>query len=252
MKTLYEVVCGSRAYGTDTPESDIDIRGVVVPPLEYFFGFSCHFEQQEHKDQEGNDSVHYDIRKFMKLAADANPNILELLFVPEDCIRIIDETFRPILENRNLFLSNKAKKTYIGYAKSQLKKMNPEQVDYDDTIVTWPTYNKKNAMHLIRLLRTGLELVSSGELHVHRPDAKELLEIRNGNWSYEQLIEHSRFLENEINKQESVLPDKPDMRALNLLCMECISENLHISVDIVREDVWNRNVDHYLEERKNK
>ena len=37
---LFKAVTGSRAYGTDTPESDTDYRGVFVMPRENFFGLS--------------------------------------------------------------------------------------------------------------------------------------------------------------------------------------------------------------------
>ena len=44
------------------------------------------------------------------------------------------------------------------------------------------------ALHLVRLLRMGIEILTTGDLQVWRHDADELLAIRNGAWTYEQLI----------------------------------------------------------------
>ncbi|MBF9672481.1 nucleotidyltransferase domain-containing protein, partial [Streptococcus pseudopneumoniae] len=78
--TILRVVHGSHLYGTNIEGSDRDEKGVCIPPIEYFFGFNSKFEQHETKDP---DCAVYDIRKFMSLAANCNPNILEILFVPE-------------------------------------------------------------------------------------------------------------------------------------------------------------------------
>lgn len=59
-------------------------------------------------------------------------------------------------------------------------------------------YDTKHAMHLVRLLRMGTEILSTGQVNVLRPDAKELLEIRDGKWSYDELLEYATKMDNEI------------------------------------------------------
>ena len=80
-KIIFECVTGSRLYGTSTPESDTDIRGVFIPPEEYYLGFLNKVEQVEDKV---SDVTHWELSKYLKLALDNNPNILELLFVPKE------------------------------------------------------------------------------------------------------------------------------------------------------------------------
>ena len=70
-RTILLVTHGSHAYGLSTPSSDVDIKGVAIPPADYFLGFNKKFEQAESKDP--NDMVVYDVRKFFALAADCNP-----------------------------------------------------------------------------------------------------------------------------------------------------------------------------------
>ena len=116
---ILECVTGSHAYGFARPDSDMDIRGITIPPLDYIMGM-YHFDQQTYP---GEDKVIYNLKKFMELAADCNPNIIELLFMPRQHIRFIDKHGEMLLDNRMLFLSKKARFTFSGYAIAQLKRI---------------------------------------------------------------------------------------------------------------------------------
>ena len=124
-RIIMSTLAGSHLYGTATEESDIDTRGVFIPTKEYFLGCFKHVEQIENKKE---DIVLYDIRKFCKLAADCNPNIIELLFVPivpskSKYYSVYSTHWHMIVENRDLFISKKARFTFSGYAISQLKRI---------------------------------------------------------------------------------------------------------------------------------
>ncbi len=84
-------------------------------------------------------------------------------------------------------------------------------------------YDTKHAMHLVRLLRMGEEVLKTGELLVKRPDAKELLCIRDGAWSYQQLVNYAQekddFIRNTLYKS-TLLPKKPDFNYAAELLME--------------------------------
>jgi len=116
---LFECISGSVLYGTNTQESDLDIRGVCLPPLKVLIDPFMSFNVKD--SFEGEDKAIYDLGKFFELCSQANPNIVELLFIPEDKIIFKNEKWNKILNNKNLFLSKKAKYTFTGYSFSQLK-----------------------------------------------------------------------------------------------------------------------------------
>lgn len=129
--TIFLALAGSRSYGTNRPDSDYDYRGVIIPPSSYAKGFLHSFEQKEGLDGYGEDSVAYDIRKFCKLAADCNPNIIETLFVPDKFVVLNTKYGRELRKNAHLFLSKKAKHTFSGYAFAQLKKIKRHKSWWD-------------------------------------------------------------------------------------------------------------------------
>lgn len=117
---IFMTIAGSRMYGTNIASSDVDKRGVCVPPKIVVNGFARNFEQQQFPNE---DTTVFSLKKFMRLAADANPNIIELLYAPEDCIKEIHPTWERLREKRDLFLTAKAYHTFTGYAHSQLKRI---------------------------------------------------------------------------------------------------------------------------------
>lgn len=142
--TIFVTMHGSHAYGMSRPESDVDVKGIAIPPRVYFHGFSKRFEQFEGQfprkhdgfidrieqivgrsipEDEKIDSTIYDIRKFLKLASECNPNIIEVLFTDESLHLVTSPISILLVENRDLFLSTKAKFRFCGYAFSQLKRI---------------------------------------------------------------------------------------------------------------------------------
>ena len=299
-RTIFLTRAGSQAYGLATPESDVDIRGVAIPPKEYFLGFWHHFEQAEAAQP---DLVIYDIRKFFRLAAACNPSIIELLWTDAEDHLLITPLGRRLLDSRALFLSRRAKQTFSGYAVAQLKRIKthrrwllqppshkprrsefslPEtsvlsadilgavatleqkaeqdlsafpghvmeiyrrERSYQNALREWQQYEHwkahrnpkraaleakigfdgKHASHLVRLLRMCREILETGRVLVKRPDREELLAIRNGAWSYDQLLEWSEHEDHvlEAVAADSALPPAPDEQRLDALCMAMVEE----------------------------
>jgi uncharacterized protein len=113
---LLECISGSRAYGLHTPQSDTDIKGVFLLPKELFYGL----EYTEQVNNETNDEVYYELKRFIDLLVKNNPNILELLSTSDDCVLYKDPMLNLI--KPELFLSRLCKQTFAGYAQSQIKK----------------------------------------------------------------------------------------------------------------------------------
>lgn len=113
---LFEAISGSRSFGLATENSDTDIRGVYYLPKEDFFGLN-YIPQISN---ETNDITYYEIGRFVELLQKNNPNILEILATPEDCI-LQKHPLMDLLKTED-FLSKLCKDTFAGYAVSQIKK----------------------------------------------------------------------------------------------------------------------------------
>ena len=85
-------------------------------------------------------------------------------------------------------------------------------------------YDTKHGMHLIRLLRMGVEILASGDLRVRRDDAEELLAIRAGALDYDALLEQADALEQAMRDAlpSTPLPVEVDEPALDRLLVELI------------------------------
>ena len=84
-------------------------------------------------------------------------------------------------------------------------------------------YDVKNAAHLIRLLRMGIEFLETGQLKVFRTsDADELKRIKRGGWTLDQVKEQAEQLFGRIEeaRARSPLPPRPDETAANALLMD--------------------------------
>lgn len=343
-RTIYLTRHGSQAYGTSTPESDLDIRGIAIAPKEYYIGLTNNFEQATSKDP---DLVIFELRKFLKLSYECNPNTLEILFTDEQDHFYVSKVGKLLLDNREIFLSKRVKFTFQGYANEQMKRilthrrwlLNPithqptraefglpdrtiiptdqilaanaaikkrcdewnwhemdnlspsvrqeiqdefikrlieitnwnfDEVDhktwlaaanslgfssnfiefiekeklYTNRLRDWQHYNEwkqnrnpvraameakfgfdgKHASHLVRLSRCCKELMTDGILRVRRLDAEELLAIRHGAWTFDELMEWFDKQTKEIDAlyDKSKLQKKPNMAKINNLCIEMV------------------------------
>lgn len=376
-------IAGSRAYGIHKPDSDVDLKGVAIPPIRYYLGGFSHFEQADKPEHlkafEGllspelqqivagsklEGSV-YEFQKFITLAADCNPNILDTVFGRDEDVLLLTALGKKIRDHRELFLSTKAKHTFSGYAMAQLKRirghrnwlLNPPKqapvredfglpqntlipadhlaaitaavqkkldewtpslaslsvsdrvaiqgsiqtfleefcaglpeglVQDEDKVVgaTWLAaartvgvsdnliwilqkerewtaaqrgwtqyqtwlksrnperaeleakykYDTKHGAHLVRLMRMGQEILTTGKVHVWRgpgggEDAEEIREIRKGSWDYEKLVSWAEAQDSLLNKlyadpAKTAVPKAPDRKALEEFVISTIQEAL--------------------------
>jgi hypothetical protein len=81
--------------------------------------------------------------------------------------------------------------------------------------------NSKHAMHLVRLTRMAKEILLEGTVKVKRPDAEELNAIRDGAWTYDELIEwadkKNKELDEIYRKKEYIVPKKPNSKKIHEL-----------------------------------
>lgn len=366
--TIFITLAGSQAHGTAREGSDVDLRGVCIAPLDVRVSLFREFEQFEGA-LEGElwarivpalkrhptasrgmafktEAVVFDVSKFLRLCAAANPNALEVLFAHEEDWLQETPTWRRLHAERRRFLSRKVQQTYLGYAMAQLRKIKthrswlleppvrkPTREDFGlppagtvsrddqnrieqsiaekirgygiDTIemskaariaveerlrALWEDalsvsyeeleervravathalqlpadtvgalnaerryraamkhweayqawkdernparaelerrhgYDTKHAMHLVRLMRTGLELLETGELHVRRADAAELNAIRDGAMTFEELQSVANELQAKMLEavKATALPADVDCGFVDEMALEII------------------------------
>ncbi|GGB69696.1 hypothetical protein GCM10007424_07090 [Flavobacterium suaedae] len=331
---IFECIAGSRAYGLDTPQSDTDIRGVFILPENDFY--SLNYVDQV--NNETNDIVYYELKKFMELCLKNNPNILELLNVPEECILYKHPLFDKI--KTDYFLSKQCELSFANYAYAQIKKarglekkiVNPMEKErksvldfcvvytngeskklkkflsekgiaqencgissipnlkdcynlyhstaipykgimksdiandvalssipkeesaiamvyfnkegystyckkykeywdwvekrneerYNTTVTHGKNYDSKNMMHTFRLLHMAKEIAVENVINVKRNDRTFLLDIKNGVYDYDQLVNWAEERKNELQELYAVskLPERPKIEEVNQLLIE--------------------------------
>jgi len=115
---IFEGVVGSQAYGISTPTSDIDTKGVFIQPIEDILGFGYVEQISDAK----NDRTFFEIRRFLQLLQTANPTMLELLNLPDDCIRYKHPIMDLVMVHKERFITKVCRNSYGGYAIEQIKK----------------------------------------------------------------------------------------------------------------------------------
>jgi predicted nucleotidyltransferase len=227
---------GSIAHGMYVPSTDPnsiddrDVMAVCVPPLEYYFGLKEFGSGGTKEIKHGEwDIVVYEARKFIRLLARGNPNVLMMLWLDNRFYLKVTEVGRLLLDNRDVFVGRHVYQAFVGYARSQLHKMTHCAFQgymgaKRKALVEKYGYDCKNAAHLIRLLRMGGEFLREGRLEVLREDAEELLRIKRGQWTLEQVQTEAEcgFQWAEEAYRTSTLPPGPDMDQVNDLAVEVV------------------------------
>lgn len=161
---IFEGITGSHAYGTSIPESDVDTRQVFVYPKESRLSL---IPIKDEYEKEGEDTKAFELKKFMELAVKATPNILELLWLPEDCIHKMGAEFQLLVANRRMFITKQTIKTHACYAISQIKKSrgqnklinNPLPAEKPDRLdFCWFVESGANRFDTVPIKQTNIDL----------------------------------------------------------------------------------------------
>lgn len=254
----YETVMGSVAYGANLGDSsDTDLYVVCIPPKDQIFphlagkiyGFD-HFDifetwQQHHikTEKESFDLSVYGISKYFALCYENNPNMIDSLFTPIDCVRKLTEAGNILRDNRQLFLSKLCFHKFRGYAFSQLSKIkvtelsNVSLLDIYKSVDRSARLNKtgqnvdwKFVYHVVRLMLEAEQILQTGDLNLRR-DGKFLKAIREGFMSIQELLLWFSDKEKQLERlnNNSLLQSKPNreqIRKVLLNCLECVYQNL--------------------------
>ena len=117
-KLMFKHIRGSQMFGTNTPESDVDLFGI-------FAHSDKDYADLQHPQDEirvTDDESYQDFKKYVWLAKTANPTVIETLYCPDDCVQVTSDAFEMFRSQRKLFVTKKCYFSFSGYAKDQIKK----------------------------------------------------------------------------------------------------------------------------------
>ena len=203
---IFRCVLGSRAYGLAEDASDVDLRGIYLPPAALHWSLYGIPGQLENEDAQ---EAYWELQKFLTLALKANPNILECLYSP--LVQHATPLATELLAMRDAFLSRLVYQTYNGYVLSQFKKLEADLRVHG--AIKW-----KHAMHLIRLLLAGIRTLREGAVPVDVGTFRDqLLAIRRGEVEWGEINTWRRQLHREFDVayETTQLPDRPDYDRAN-------------------------------------
>lgn len=242
--TLYLTIMGSQAYGVSTDASDCDVYGFTIPPKEDIFphlrgeieGFGRQkqrFEtwQQHHVDdkeaRKQYDFQVYSIVRYFSLCMDNNPNMIDSLFTPVNCVLHSTQVAEMIRENRKMFLHKGSWPKFKGYAYSQMHKMDIKEPEgHRKEMVEKFGFDVKFAYHVVRLLNEVEQILIEGDLDLQR-NREQLKAIRRGEWTKEQINQYftdkEKSLEDTYTK--STLPWGPDEGKIKELLLKCLEHH---------------------------
>lgn len=241
--TFYLTLMGSVAYHVSGDTSDSDIYGFCVPPKDDLFphlkgripGFGKdpgRFEQyqQHHIDDKSAGKMYdvtvYSIVKYFNLLMENNPNMVDSIFTPINCVLLNTQMSELVRENRKVFLHKGSYHKFKSYAYQQLHKARlktPQEGSKRAEVVKAFKFDVKFAYHLVRLIDECEQILVTHNLDITR-DKERLKAIRRGEWEFEQVenffYEKERYLEKLY--QDSTLRHKPDEEAIKNLLLTCL------------------------------
>jgi predicted nucleotidyltransferase len=229
---IHLFVGGSELHGAKVKDTDdLDIYGVYLEPPELVLGLDkldfYVWSTAGNERRNGPDDIDvclYSLRKWAGLAAKGNPTALHFLFSSNYSPKL--EPWEAILKNREVFLSRQAAPQFRGFAESQVRRLQgigTGKKGQRHELIGVHGYDIKAAMHVIRLLNEGIELMRSGTITLPRPEKELLITIRTGNYgSLERVLNLANTLFSELEDAEakSGLPEKVDRARISAFVSE--------------------------------
>jgi hypothetical protein len=203
-------VAGSQAHGLATPQSDVDLHGVISYPTNYFWRL---WKPEESLVGTDPDYSYHELEKFLRLAMKANPTQLETIWL-HDYLEKEPVWGDRLLRIRTAFSSRAAVKgAYLGYAADQFVKLN--------NVIQSTTYSddekrkraRKFGKHIIRLMEQGYGLYTTGKLEVRVADPAMYFDLLD-NWAMQDIVLYASDRKREFENAESALPERPDTGAI--------------------------------------
>jgi len=231
MKQILKALVGSRAYGTNSPNSDCDWIQVEVRKPSYYLGIDRHDKRPSSSTQQ-EDNTYCELLHFINMCCKFNPNIIVALWSPQVDT---DPNWHWLVNQRRLFSSKLAVRTFMGFATSQMEQAGAKGSTGQlgakrKELIEKYGYDTKFAMHSIRVATMIAEfLEEDGQfLRVGRWDWERLLSIRNGEFSLDYVKDWFATIKTKIQSLEAIstIPELPDYDTINQLTVESMKREL--------------------------
>ncbi len=165
---ILKCLVGSHCYGISHEKSDKDYRGIfVLPENEYDLMDSrllIHNPYLPQISSDGNDETFYELKRFLELTHQGNPNCIEILFLEDEFYDIKSDITKEIFDNKQIFLNKKFANSLLGFIDSQIRKATGA--------------NKKSFNPVAKELKTPLDfcyvLVNNNRKMISKPLKKYL------------------------------------------------------------------------------
>jgi predicted nucleotidyltransferase len=264
--SIREVIMGSEAYGCSTGNSDLDIYGIYVSPKDHIFpslnglipGFdnvqrvdTWHQHHIEDKSAHGGKGQEYDLSymsivKFFALATENNPNIIDSLFVNQNCVLHCTVAGQMITDAKHLFLHKGLVHKFKGYAFSQLHKAenkNPVEGSKRANDREQTGMDTKFLYHVVRLVCEAEQALETGTIDLTR-DAELYKTIRRGEWSLEQIKGWFTGKEKYLTElyEKSSLQYKPDVDKIRQVLVNVLEHHYGSISDVFKGRSCERDV----------
>lgn len=226
---IHLFIGGSELHGAKVKDTDdLDIYGVYLEPPELALGLERSefyvWSTAGNERRNGPDDIDvclYSLRKWAGLAAKGNPTALHFLFSPNCAPNA--RAWQGIPRRREIFLSRKAANQFRGFADAQLRRLQgigTGKKGQRHELIGEHGYDIKAAMHIIRLLNEGIELMRSGTITLPRPEKDLLVTIRTGKYgSRERVLALANELFAQLEQAEAAsrLPESVDRAQISKL-----------------------------------
>jgi uncharacterized protein len=220
-KVILKALVGSHLYGLNHENSDKDYNGIFVAPTYEILGFNWNQHKETVVTKDPDTTLH-EVHKFMRLAMQGNPTVLELLYCPE--YEILTYEGELLVEYRDFFLSNRIRDSYGGYAYQQAKKLQQRTEDgLEGFNPAVKNRYAKHARHCFRLLRQGRELMERAGLNPVLPNVEDYFAL--GNLPVDELVKKFEEEYEIFLNTESKLPEQPNIAGLNAIINRIRSYN---------------------------
>lgn len=246
----YETRMGSMAYGANIGDTkDIDVYGWAFPTRKLMFpyehgivaGFNDkdaktfkQFQKEVEIDGHPIDFSIYGVAKYLRLVAEGNPNMLDSLFTRDEDVTFITSRGQLLRDNRQMFLSKRAVRKCLGFANSELKKVQRSYYftssDNADVprldLIKKHGYDTKSAYHLVRILHQGFQIAFEHDLDIYTEErAEDLREVREGANTFDGLMDYASKLmkETELVLKTTTLREEVNRGDVHRLLMTLLN-----------------------------